>query len=144
MDCGDQEMLEPIDEVLAGLLAMAAPTQGTELLPIGSALGRVTAQDIVSQIPLPPFDNSAVDGYGITASDIDRPAPGSLRVVFRIPAGSATAAVIGPGETVRLLTGAPVPEGVCAVVAEERCRIGPNLVVVDQPVFGGANIRRRW
>ena len=141
-DCGDQGPLEPIDDVLAGLLAMAAPTQGVESLPIGSALGRVTAQDIVSQIPLPPFDNSAVDGYGITASDIDRTAPGSLRLVFRIPAGSATSAVIGPGETVRLLTGAPVPEGVCAVVAEERCRIRSNCVVVDQTGFDGANIRR--
>ena len=80
MDCGDQETLEPIDKVLAGLLTLAAPTQETEALPIASVLGRVTARDIISQIPLPPFDNSAVDGYGITASEIDRPAPGSLRL----------------------------------------------------------------
>jgi molybdopterin molybdotransferase len=121
---------------------MAAPTQGAELLPICSALGRVTAQDILSQIPLPPFDNSAVDGYGITASDINRTAPGALRLVLRIPAGSAPSTVIAPGETVRLLTGAPVPWGVCAVVAEERCRTQSDCVVVDQTVFDGANIRR--
>jgi molybdopterin molybdotransferase len=141
-DCGNQDSLEPIDDVLAGLLAVATPTRETELLPIGSVLGRVIDQDIVSQIPLPPFDNSAVDGYGIVASDIGRTAPGSLRLVFRIPAGSAATFTVGPGEAVRLLTGALVPDGVCAVVAEEHCHIGPNRVVIDQPVVDGANIRR--
>ena len=82
MDCGDHEMLQPIARVLAGLLELAAPTQETEALPIGSVLGRVIAQDIASQIPLPPFDNSAVDGYGITASDVDCRGPCSLRVGF--------------------------------------------------------------
>jgi molybdopterin molybdotransferase len=142
-DCGDGESLEAIDDVLAGLLAMAAPAQETELQPIGAALGRVTAEDIVSQNPLPPFDNSAVDGYGITRRDLDRASPGSLKLISRITAGSADAATVGPGQAVRVLTGAPVPEGVCAVVAEEHCRIGPTCVAVDQPVFDGANIRHR-
>ena len=143
VDCDDREMLEPIDEVLAGLLTMAAPVQETELLPIGSVLGRVIARDVVTEVALPPFDNSAVDGYGITSADIERSSPDPLRLAIRIPAGSATGANITPGETARLLTGAPVPHGVCAVVAEERCGIRPGYVVVDQPVFGGANIRIR-
>jgi molybdopterin molybdotransferase len=114
-----------------------------DILPLRRLLGRVVAEDIVSTIPLPPFDNSAVDGYGIAASETDRPVADVLRLVQRIPAGSASSFVVGSGEAVRLLTGAPVPEGVGAVVAEEHCRTGPRGVVLDRPLADGTNIRRR-
>lgn len=140
-DCGPEGRLQGVEEVLAGLLAAAVTVPETEVLPTGSALGRVTAEDIVSALSLPPFDNSAVDGYGIATADIARPV--SLRLVSRIVAGSVPAPAVGPGEAVRIMTGAPVPPGIGAVVAEEYCRIGSDGVSSLREVFPGANIRRR-
>lgn len=143
MECSDQYVLTPIEKVLGELLSLVTEVQEVETLPIRRLLGRVIAEDIVSNIPLPPFDNSAVDGYGIAALRTDQPVPAVLRLIERIPAGKVSSVVVGRGEAVWLLTGAPVPEGVGAVVAGERCRIGPRGIVVDRRLAEGTNIRRR-
>ena len=96
-----------------------------------AARGLVLARDIVAAEPVPPFANTGMDGYAVRAADT----PGTLRVVGELPAGRAPTMPVGPGEAVRIMTGAPMPDGADAVVMVERTRVdGDNVVVeVAQP-----------
>jgi molybdopterin molybdotransferase len=136
---GDPRGLMPIEAALASVLARAHPVAGTEWLAPLKARGRVAAAVARSAVPLPPFDQSAVDGYGFheAGSASGRPS----RVASRIEAGRAGPASIKPGEAVRLFTGAAVPTGVAAVVKEEDCVVTGGRVRAAAPVEAGANIR---
>jgi molybdopterin molybdotransferase len=114
---------------------------GDETLPLGKLVGRVASADICSAVSLPRFDNSAVDGFGLHAADLQRLAPLSLRIVGRAAAGHATEAVIRPGQTLRILTGARIPDGVAAVVLEERTTRSAAAVTLHFIPEMGANIR---
>jgi len=96
-----------------------------------AARGLVLARDIVAAEPVPPFANTGMDGYAVRAADT----PGTLRVVGELPAGRAPTMPVGPGEAIRIMTGAPMPDGADAVVMVERTRVdGDNVVVeVAQP-----------
>ena len=91
-------------------LALAAPVGGTETLPLAGATGRVTAEAAISPIPLPPFDNSAMDGFALATADLGGPGPWRLAVAGRVAAGEA-ASPLPPGTCLRILTGAPIPPG---------------------------------
>ncbi|HEY5172004.1 MAG TPA: gephyrin-like molybdotransferase Glp, partial [Acidimicrobiia bacterium] len=100
------------------------------------ARGLVLAEDIVASEPVPPFANTGMDGYAVRAADT----PGSLRVIGELPAGRAPTISVGPGEAIRIMTGAPMPEGADAVVMIERTHLarddgdGDDVVVeVAQP-----------
>ena len=101
------------------------------------ARGLVLAQDIVAGEPVPPFANTGMDGYTVRAADT----PGTLRVVGELPAGRAPTTAVGAGEAIRIMTGAPMPEGADAVVMVERTRVDGDVVVVEvaQP---GEHVRR--
>ena len=143
MDCADGEALLPLDEAFAVIAGEATVVAEVERLPLERAAGRIIAGNVAADIPLPPFDHSAVDGYGLTLADLDQPAPHRLRLAGRIAAGGTTAEIHpGRGEAVRLYTGAAVPSEVVAVVLEERCRAEPGAVVLTVAVPAGANIRR--
>lgn len=123
-----------------------------ERVPLLDALGRVLAEDVVSDIDVAPFDNSAMDGYAVRAADVSgasQDAPVTLRVLEHVPAGVAPTRPIGPGEATRIMTGAPMPEGADAVVMVERTRPGEGgggaggTVEVLAPVRQGENVRRR-
>jgi molybdopterin molybdotransferase len=91
-----------------------------------AARGLVLAQDIVATEPVPPFSNTGMDGYAVRAADT----PGTLRVVGDLPAGHAPTIAVGPGEAIRIMTGAPMPDGADAIVMVERTRVdGANVVV---------------
>jgi molybdopterin molybdotransferase len=144
LDCADGQALVPVDEAFAAIAGAAVAVAGDDRLPVAAAAGRVVTKDVRTAMPLPPFDHSAVDGYGLNAADLERPPPHRLRLVGRIAAGGPLAAAeVGPGEALRLFTGAPVPASVAAVVMEERCRAEPGQVVLSVPVADGANIRRK-
>jgi molybdopterin molybdotransferase len=121
-----------VQEALARVLA-AIPVLGSETVPLPSGLGRVLAEGIVAARDLPPWDNSAMDGYALRAADTtaagaDRPA--RLQVLGEIPAGAVAGRAVGAGETYRILTGAPMPPGTDAVIPQEEVgRDGPVLVV---------------
>jgi molybdenum cofactor synthesis domain-containing protein len=83
-----------------------------------AALGLVTVQSIIAAEDVPPFVNSAVDGYAVRSSDVAAP-PVELRVVAEVAAGAATDRVVGSGEAIRIMTGAPVPAGADAIVMVE-------------------------
>jgi molybdopterin molybdotransferase len=133
--------LMPLDEALAALLARALPLPGTESVPTLQADGRVLAQDLVSALQVPAFDNSAMDGYALRCADVA--APGiALPVSQRIAAGSVGAPLQG-GTAARIFTGAPVPPGADAVVMQEDCvaQDDGSVRVQTQP-HSGQNIRR--
>ncbi len=111
--------LKPLDDALAELLAHAAPLAGTETVSTFDADGRVLAEDVVSQLQVPPEDNSAMDGYAVRSVELADEGV-VLRVSQRIPAGSS-GSPLALGTVARIFTGAPVPEGADAVVMQEDC-----------------------
>ena len=112
-----------------------------ERVAVARAAGRVLAEDIVAPIALPSFDNSAMDGYALRAADTDG-ANASLRLVGEQFAGRPQGFSIGPGECIRITTGAPLPEGADAVVMKENTRIHGEQVVVNTTVARDAHVRR--
>ena len=95
---------------------------------------------------MPPFANTAMDGYAVRASDTagaSAAAPVSLRVVDEVPAGHAPTIAVGPGEAIRIMTGAPMPPGADAIVMVERTeRVGDDGVLIQAEVTGGLHVRR--
>lgn len=112
------------DEALATVLAAARRSPlPTEHLALDDLLGRTLREDIVADEPSPRFANSAMDGFAVRASDVagvSEDAPVALRVIETIGAGRVAARAVGPGEAIRIMTGAALPEGADAVVAIER------------------------
>lgn len=109
--------LLPVDAALARLLALAKPISDSETLPLDACSGRVLASDLTAKLTQPPFDSSAMDGYAIRTADAH--ADLRLKLIGESAAGHAFAGSVGPGETVRIFTGAPVPEGADAVLLQE-------------------------
>jgi molybdopterin molybdotransferase len=108
-----------LDEALPQLLAHARPLPSSESVSTFEADGRVLAQDVVSELHVPPLDNSSMDGYAVRCADVNR-ADAVLRVTQRIAAGS-TGGPLGVGEAARIFTGAPIPPGADAVLMQEDC-----------------------
>ena len=135
------DLLSP-EAAAAIVLDGIRPVDGVYDVPLATARGRVAAADIAATVPLPRFDNAAVDGYGLNAADLGR-GPVTVRVVGRAAAGHAADAAAAPGVAVRVLTGARVPDGVAAVIAQERTVRDGDDLAVPQPPAPGANIRRR-
>lgn len=137
----------PLDEALSRLRQslMDAPGRITkpERLRTECALGRVLAQDLVSDVDVPPHDNSAMDGYAVRIADLGGP-DASLRLGQRVAAGAVGRAMT-PGTCARVFTGAPIPEGADAVVMQEHTQPGlqPDMVRFERVVRMGQNIRRR-
>ncbi len=132
--------LKPLEEALALLLEHARPVTRTEQVSIPEALGRVLSEPVVSRITMPPWDNSAMDGYAVNTADLTRPGI-RLPVSQRIPAGAA-GAPLEPGTAARIFTGAPVPENADAVVIQEVCQADGDGMIVNEVPAPGANIRR--
>lgn len=112
-----------------------------EAISHAQVLGRTLAQDIVSSVELPPFDNSAMDGYALRAVDIEK-APIKLQVIETIAAGNFPQNEITSGTCARIMTGAPIPSGADAVVMREDTRESQNEVEILTVVPPGTHIRR--
>ncbi|MGZ4770148.1 MAG: molybdopterin molybdotransferase MoeA [Ilumatobacteraceae bacterium] len=110
-------------------------------LPIGEAVGCVLAEAVVAAEDVPPFVNSAVDGYAVRANDVGN-APVRLKVVGEVAAGGFTDRVIGSGEAIRIMTGAPLPAGAdAAVMVEDTERVDGGEVLIHRSVPRGASVR---
>lgn len=140
----DEDALRSVDEqldvVLGGIGAMD-PIQ----LPLLDAQGLLLAEDVTSELPLPAFDNSAVDGYAVRAVDTRsaRPdAPVTLPVVGDVAAGARSRSGMGPGLAMRIMTGAPMPAGADAVVPLEDTDRGLARVAIRRPALSGECVRR--
>jgi molybdenum cofactor synthesis domain-containing protein len=110
-------------------------------VPIADAVGAVLAEPVVAGEDVPPFANSAVDGYAVRACDtID--APVRLRVVGEVAAGWSTDRVVGEGEAIRIMTGAPMPPGAdSSVMVEDTERLDADEVLINRTVSPGASVR---
>jgi molybdopterin molybdotransferase len=116
-------------------------------VPLGSASGRVAAEDVASAIDVPPFSRSAMDGYAVMAADTASASPASpvrLRIVDRLYSGQAPAVGIVRGSCAEIATGAPMPTGADAVVmVEQTTKDGDETVLINAAAIAGQNIGRR-
>jgi len=113
-----------------------------ELLPLAAALGRVLADDVRAEMDVPPTDNSAVDGYAVASADIPGTGTRALEVVAELAAGSVFAGTLRPGQALRIMTGAPMPDGADTVYPQEVVERRGGSVIVG-PLAAGANTRSR-
>lgn len=140
MGCCDVTGLMPLEEGLDRLLSAITPGTEVETVPLTDALGRVTATPIQAKAPVPGFDNSAMDGYAIRLADLKDGRP--LPMQGKAMAGQPYEAPLKPGHCIRIMTGAPVPEGCDAVVMQENTETldaGIRFLEAPEP---GNNIRR--
>ena len=119
--------MKSLDDALAQLLAYAHLLDGAEKVATFDADGRVLAQDLMSQLQVPPQDNSSMDGYALRCADLTDPVR-LLPVSQRIPAGSA-GTPLAAMTVARIFTGAPIPLGADAVVMQEDCDVQPDGAV---------------
>ena len=127
-----------VDEALAQLLAHALPPAASEWVATENALGRILAAAQFSGVTVPPFDNSAMDGYAVRMLDLALP---RLRISQRIPAGSV-GQPLEAGAAARIFTGAAIPEHCDAVVMQENCTAENDEITINKAPKSGENIRR--
>jgi molybdopterin molybdotransferase len=133
--------LLPIAEVERILRERIVPVAELERLDLAAARGRVLAHELLSPIDLPPFDNSAVDGYAVRHRDLAPTGDTRLIVVERVTAGSAPSRPLGSREAVRIFTGAPMPAGADTVFMQEDVQAETDAVVVPAGLAAGSNRR---
>lgn len=130
-----------VDQALSIVLDNVTPLPSEEIDFI-DAVGRLLREDVRSDIDMPPFPRSAVDGFAVRADDV-RAVPARLTIVGEIPAGTFPDICVGPGEAARIMTGAPVPDGADAVQMVEQSRADGDGVEILEAVANGQNIAPR-
>jgi len=132
--------LLPVEQAAALIGERVPSLDGTETVALRDARGRVLAEDLRAPVALPPFFNSAVDGYAFRHADLAAEGETRLTVAGRLQAG-ARAAPIPPGTAIRIFTGAPMPEGADTVMMQEDAREEGGAVVLPPGLKRGANCR---
>ena len=133
-----------VDAYLASVLEGLSPLPSAEV-PLARSLGCVLAADVTAPWPLPSFDNSSMDGYAVRSGDVAAARAGSpvvLEVIEDVPAGLMPLQSVLPGTAIRIMTGAPMPEGADCVVPVERTDAGVESVAINEGVDAGAYVRR--
>lgn len=136
----------PVDEARERILATISPVD-VEQVPLSQARTRILAVDAESAVRHPAWDNAAMDGFAVRSSDVrgaGRDRPVVLRVIEDVPAGAFPTRSVGAGEAIRVMTGAPVPEGADGVTRLEHTEAGPesDTIRVFDGGDAGRNIRR--
>ena len=138
-EAGDGPMA--VEQGVALLARRVGPVDGGERVGLAALDGRILAAPVIAPLDLPPYDNSAVDGYAVRQADLARDIPTRLPVAARLAAGMAGTA-LAPGCAVRIFTGASIPDGADTVYMQEDCRVDGDAVVVPPGLGHGANLRR--
>ena len=132
-----------IEEALKAILDHATPLTPVAM-PLDEAAGLVLAEDVTARGDVPPFANSAMDGFAVIAADIQQASeatPVRLRILEDVPAGSVATQPVRPGTTIRIMTGAPLPDGADTVVHVEVTRTEGNDVLILLALKAGINVR---
>lgn len=129
-----------LDDAVTILLARVIPLADSETVSLAQAAGRITAGPVISPLNVPPFDNSAMDGYALRMADLD--ARTALPVAGKAFAGSAYDGEWPAGSCIRIMTGAPLPSGCEAVVMQEQTALVGDAVSMTAEISVGQNIRR--
>ena len=132
----------PVERAQAFIAELVSPIEGVEHLALRSALGRVLAEPILSPLDVPAHDNSAMDGYALRGTDLNPEGPSELRVVGKGLAGAQFEGAVGPGECVRITTGAVMPEGLDTVVPQELATVVQDRVRIEAGVVRTGDNRR--
>ena len=132
--------MTPLEDAQAFVIGACDPLPPIDV-EFEQADGLVLAVEVVSTEQVPPFDNSAVDGYAVRAADTEN-APNELPVVAEVAAGAWTDHVLQRGECIRIMTGAPMPAGAdAAVMVEDTERVGDDRVAINATVAAGSAVR---
>jgi molybdopterin molybdotransferase len=134
-----------VSEALA-IILKNTKVLGKERLPLTSALGRVLAEDAISDTFIPPLDNSAMDGYALRSADAKEAnarSPAKLKVIGSIYAGQLPGLAVKSGEAIRIMTGAPIPKGVDTVIMVEETKEKDGFVLIYNKSEKGKNIRKK-
>jgi molybdopterin molybdotransferase len=130
-----------VDEAVGIIAARVAKVAEVETVALADADGRVLAGDLSAPLPLPPFSNSAVDGYAVSSRHLPRTGEQAVPVAGRVQAGALAPAPVKPGEAMRIFTGAPMPDGADTVFMQEDVRVEEGKVVLPAGLRPGANVR---
>ncbi len=131
--------MKPLREAQREVLAAIDPLESVAVA-LADARGLALAEPVVARHDLPPFANSAMDGYAVRATDVAA-APVTLTVIEDVPAGSVPTKPVGPGLATKIMTGAPMPDGADAVVPVELTEPGEGMVVIRTGVSVGTSVR---
>ncbi|TXR47001.1 molybdopterin molybdotransferase MoeA [Phyllobacterium endophyticum] len=132
----------PLDDIVALLGERLLAVDGSETVSLSEADGRVLAADVIAPMSLPPFTNSAVDGYAVRHGDLSTDNENNFHVVGRVQAGQALDVGLSPAQAFRIFTGAAIPPGADTVFMQEDTRIdGMGKVVLPTGLKQGANVR---
>ena len=132
--------MRTIEEVRAGILAMVRPTP-TETVDIAQAAGRVLATPVVAPHDVPSFSNSAMDGFAVRAVDVSSPGA-VLEVLEDVAAGQTASQTVRAGQAIKVMTGAPMPDGADTVVRVEDTETEDGKVRIVTAVEPGTSVRR--
>jgi molybdopterin molybdotransferase len=130
----------PLDVALERVLSLNKAVSGLEEVFLADCIGRSLARPVDARLDLPGFDQSAMDGYAVSSADLTP--DGSLPITGRTAAGELPGSVAS-GSAHRILTGAPLPHGADAVIAQENVHRNGNIVRIAATVAAGANVKRR-
>jgi molybdopterin molybdotransferase len=137
---GDRQL--SLDDARKAIAAAVQPVTADETVPLHAALGRILAKDLLSPIDVPAHDNSAMDGYAFDGSALREGAALTLQAVGTVLAGTPWAGPVGPGQTVRIMTGAVMPPGLDTVVPLELCRVEDGRVHIAPGLLRPGDNRR--
>ena len=131
--------MRPLEEVQSHVLASVGRL-GTETIDFRDGLWRVLSQPVTAPEDVPDFANSAMDGFAVQGSDVAD--PGSVLTILEdVPAGTVAESAVGPGEAIRIMTGAPLPAGADTVVRVEETSVEDDKVTVASSVATGTYVR---
>ncbi|MDK7223541.1 molybdopterin molybdotransferase, partial [Proteus mirabilis] len=129
-----------LDEALEKLLEKPVAITDTLSIPLHKAAGYILSEHITSPLNVPPFDNSAMDGYGVRYTDLNTQSP--LPIAGKAFAGVPFEGELPQGQCVRIMTGAMIPAGVDTVIMQEETQVTDNGILFPHPAKLGQNIRR--
>lgn len=130
------------DAAVAKATALVRPVVQTERLELPAAVGRVLAQALSAGTAVPPFDNSAMDGYAVNVEELIGAGPWTIPVIGTIAAGAVAHPEKGTGRAMRIFTGAALPQVFNTVIMQERCeRMGDAITIFERPLVG-RNVRK--
>jgi len=131
----------PVERAREHIRAFLSPVTAVERLNIRAALGRILAEDVISPVNVPQHDNSAMDGYAVRFSDLNADAESKLKIIGTSFAGKPFQGTAGPGQAVRIMTGAVIPAGTDTVIQQEKAKAAGDYVAVMPVPKKGTNTR---
>ena len=130
-----------VEQARERMLSNVAPIAGIERLAIRDALDRILAEDVISAINVPPYPNSAMDGYALLATDLPAEAERTLKIIGTSFAGIPFEGEVRAGECIRIMTGAQMPVGADTVIMQEHVRTEGNTIAIGPGNKAGQNVR---